>query len=162
MIIAEANINDTELVAPLIAKFRVELKKLKQIDSDENLEVAKEGFMEYINSNYPIYIALDENVCVGYLVCRVDKPNVWVESIYVVESFRRKEVASLMFEQAEKLAHSYGEETLYNYVHPNNDKMLKFLAKHGYDVLNLIEIRKKYTDEKTNMKINVNNFEFDY
>jgi hypothetical protein len=36
-----------------------------------------------------------------------------------------------------------GGDTLYNWVLPNNYRSIPFLKKHGYDVLNLIEVRKR-------------------
>ena len=36
---------------------------------------------------------------------------------------------------------------VYNNVHPNNHPIIAFLAKQGYDVLNLIEIRKAHPNE---------------
>ena len=82
--------------------------------------------------------------------------------MYVVEEYRRHGVASALFQEAEKLAKQYGETTVFNYVHPNNDGMIAFLRKHGYTVLNLIEIRKPYQDEKLSTKIQVANHQFDY
>ena len=56
----------------------------------------------------------------------------------------------------------YGEETVYNYVHPNNHRMIGFLRKRGYTVLNLVEIRKPYQGEKLTQTITVGEHEFDY
>jgi len=98
----------------------------------------------------------------GYLVCRIDAPVVWAESLFVDPSVRRRGVASALYQAAEELARSYGQHTLYNCVHPNNDAMIAFLAKRGYDVLNLIEIRKKRPDEAVREKITVRNNEFNF
>ena len=86
----------------------------------------------------------------------------WVESVYVHESYRRKGIAAALYKKAEELAESFGETTVYNYVHPNNSQMIAFLRKHGYTVLNLIEIRKPYPGEKLLQKISVGENEFDY
>ena len=40
--------------------------------------------------------------------------------------------------------------------------MIAFLRRHGYTVLNLIEIRKPYPDEKPVKRIKVGENEFDY
>ena len=64
--------------------------------------------------------------------------------------------------KAEELAASYGEETVYNYVHPNNDGIIAFLKSRGYDVLNLIEVRKPYQGETLRTKVRVGEHEFDY
>ena len=70
------------------------------------------------------------------------------ESLFIREEYRRRGVASALHKQAEKVAASCGEKTVYNYVHPNNHRTIGFLRKWGYTVLNLIEIRKPYPNEK--------------
>lgn len=40
--------------------------------------------------------------------------------------------------------------------------MIEFLRKHGYTVLNLIEIRKPYQDKTLTQTITVGEYEFDY
>ena len=78
------------------------------------------------------------------------------------EDYRRKGVAIMLFRKAEDMAASMGEDTVYNYVHPNNEGMIRFLASKGYTVLNMIEIRKPYKDEKLSAKIHVEKEAFDY
>ena len=118
---------------------------------------------EYLAAGYPVYAAVTTGgQYTGYIVCRVEEPCVWAESIYVCPEKRRCGIASALFEKAEELARSYGEETVYNYVHPNNDKMIGFLASKGYNVLNLIEIRKPYNGEKLHTKMQVGGNSFDY
>ncbi len=75
---------------------------------------------EYIDANFPCYAAVCNGEYVGYIVCRVDEPCVWMESIYAKPEFRRMGVASQLFEKAEELSKSFGEDTVFNYVHPNN------------------------------------------
>ena len=60
----------------------------------------------------------------------------------------------------EALAASYGEETLYFNVHPNNHGMIGFLRRHGYTVLNLVEIRRPYRDECLSETIRVGEHSF--
>ena len=71
-------------------------------------------------------------------------------------------VAAALHGKAEEIAASYGNDTVYNYVHPNNHRMIEFLGKRGYTVLNLIEIRKPYQNEKLTQTITVGEHEFDY
>lgn len=151
-----------DTIANMIALFRVELGTYKSLVKKLNIEAAKEELLEYINSNYPVYACKIEDTYAGYMVLRIDGGVVWVESIYVKEEYRRKGVCSALYKEAEKVAESYNEDTVYNYVHPNNHKMIEFLKKHGYTVLNLIEIRKPYKNEELKSKINVNNYEFNY
>lgn len=149
-------------LAPLVADFRVVLKTYKGLHSAPHLENALEEVQEFLNSKHPIFVALDQKQTVGYIVCRVNDGLVWVEQLYVCPSHRRQGVASLLFEKAEGLSSKMGEETVFNFVHPNNTGMIQFLRAKGYTVLNLIEIRKPYKNEALDTTIHVNDQIFDY
>ena len=146
----------------LVALFRVELRSYKGITSKPNIEAAREEMEEYLAAGFPVFAAIIDGEYAGYVVCRVDSEVVWVESIFVKEEYRRHGVASALHSKAEEIAASYGEDTVYNYVHPNNHRMIAFLRKRGYTVLNLIEIRKPYKGEKLTQTITVGEHEFDY
>ena len=146
----------------LVALFRVELRSYKGITSKPNIEAAREEMEEYLAAGFPVFAAIIDGEYAGYVVCRVDSEVVWVESIFVKEEYRRHGVASALHSKAEEIAASYGEDTVYNYVHPNNHRMIGFLRKRGYTVLNLIEIRKPYAGEETTQIIKVGDHEFDY
>ena len=162
MVIQKIENKDIDCVAPLVAKFRDTLRGLKGYLPRDDLSAAGKKWMDYCQPGFSTYIAYEGSQCVGYLVCRIDTPTVWVESVYVLPEFRKKGIASALYEQAERLAQSFGEDTVYNYVHPNNDAMIGFLRKRGYDVLNMIEIRKKYEGEVIRMKVQVGEHQFDY
>ena len=85
-----------------------------------------------------------------------------MEHIFVREEYRRKGAATLLFGKAEEIAESMGEDTVYNFVHPNNEGMIRFLRSKGYTVLNMIEIRKPYRGEKPAATILVEKEAFDY
>ena len=149
-------------IAPLVAQFRVTLKAFKGIISMPNIEEGAEELVEYFNAGFPMFAAQKDGAFCGYIVCRVDGYCVWVESIFVHPDYRKQGVASALFEKAEEVAASYGEDTVYNYVHPNNHVMIEFLRSKGYTVLNLIEIRRPYAGEKLTTQIQVNEEPFDY
>lgn len=151
-----------ESLAEMVALFRVELRSYKGIVSTPNIEAAREEMEEYLSAKFPVYATLVNNEYAGYAVCRVDSDVVWVESIFVKKEYRRHGVATALHSKAEEIAASYGNDTVYNYVHPNNHRMIEFLRKRGYTVLNLIEIRKPYKDEKLTQTISVGEHEFDY
>ena len=153
-------VNDA--LAEMVALFRVELRSYKGIKSKQNIEAGREEMEEYLSAKFPVYTALVDGEYAGYVVCRVDSGVVWVESIFVKEEHRRHGVATALHSKAEEIAASYGDDTVYNYVHPNNHRMIEFLQKRGYTVLNLIEIRKPYKDEKLTQTIAVGEYEFDY
>jgi len=149
--------------AELVARFRVELCNLRGIKKPPNVAAATEELNEYVDNGFPIFIALnEENVIIGYIVCRIDGEVVWAESLYVMPEYRRMGTASILYDRAEQLAKKLGNETVYNWVHPNNEKIINFLDKKGYNVLNLIEVRKAYTDEKIAQKIRVDAHKFNY
>ena len=68
----------------------------------------------------------------------------------------------MLFKKAEEIAASMGEDTVYNFVHPNNENMIQFLRSKGYTVLNMIEIRKPYTNEQLKTTIQVDQNTFNY
>lgn len=151
-----------DVLAEMVALFRVELRSYKGIVSKPNIEAGWEEMEEYLLAKFPVFAALVNGEYAGYAVCRVDSEVVWVESIFVKEKYRRCGVATALHSKAEEIAASCGDDTVYNYVHPNNHRMIEFLRKRGYTVLNLIEIRKPYKDEKLTQTIKVGEHEFDY
>lgn len=151
-----------DALAEMVALFRVELRSYKGIASKPNSKAGREEMEEYLSAKFPVYAALVDGKYAGYVVCRIDNEVVWVESIFVKEEYRRHGVATALHSKAEEIASSYGDDTVYNYVHPNNHRMIEFLRKRGYTVLNLIEIRKPYKDEKLTQTIAVGEHEFDY
>lgn len=159
-IILITEVNDA--LARMVALFRVELRSYKGIISKPNVEAGREEMEEYLAAKFPVFAAVVNGEYAGYVVCRVEEEIVWVESIFVREEYRRRGVASALHSKAEKIAVSYGDDTVYNYVHPNNHRMIAFLRKRGYTVLNLIEIRKPHRGEKLTQIIPVGEHEFDY
>lgn len=162
MVILRVNENSIEDVAPLVADFRVELNSYKGIKSQPDIQEGKEDLLYFLKSQYPVFIVEEDGKVVGYLVCRIEDEVLWVEHLFVSRDYRRKGIASLLFQKAEEIAQSMGQETVFNYVHPNNDKMIEFLRSKGYTVLNLIEIRKPYKEEKISTTIKVDKHTFDY
>lgn len=153
---------DIPSAAPLVAGFRTELNRLRRNETELDITAGAEEMREYLDRGYPVFAAKENGEMIGYMVCRVDEPCVWVESLFVAPTHRRRGVAGMLFEKAEEVAASYGDDTVYNFVHPNNEACIAFLRSRGYTVLNLIEIRKPYTGEKLAEKVRVNENEFDY
>ena len=159
-IIEISQVNDC--LAEMVALFRVELRSYKGIVSKPNVDAGREEMEEYLAAGFPVFTAIVDGEYAGYVVCRVDSEVVWVESIFVKDEYRRQGIASALHSKAEEIAAFYGDDTVYNYVHPNNHRMIAFLRKRGYTVLNLIEIRKPYQGEQPTQTICVGEHEFDY
>lgn len=151
-----------EKVSPLIADFRVTLQSYKGIRAKPDPEGAREEIHEFLEKGYPVFAAEQDGELAGYIVCRIEEPCLWVEHIFVSDQYRRQGVASLLFGKAEEIAGSMGDDTVYNFVHPNNEGMISFLRSKGYTVLNMIEIRKPYGGEKLTTTVRVNDHSFDY
>lgn len=162
MELIKINSIDADRVAPLVAAFRVQLNSYKGIKSQPNIVRGKEEILDFLQSGFPVYAIEDDGALIGYIVCRIDAPCLWVEHIFVREDCRKKGVATMLFGKAEEIAASMGEDTVYNFVHPNNENMIRFLRSKGYTVLNMIEIRKPYKGEKLTTTIHVESETFDY
>lgn len=153
---------DKSDVMELMAKFRVVLASFRNKETKEDIEEAKDELDSFLEKNYPIYVADLDGKIIGYLVCRIEDKTVWAEALYVLPEFRRKGIGSSLYQKAEKLAEEMGNETVYNWIHPNNEKIINFLEQRGYDVLNLVEIRKEREGENLTQTIKVDDHDFKY
>ncbi|HDQ73095.1 MAG TPA: GNAT family N-acetyltransferase [Chloroflexi bacterium] len=155
---------DRDTVVQLIAEFRVALSALRGYDRQADVSQAESELQEYIDNRYPIFVAttVGEAESIGYMVYRVDGDTVWAESLFVSPEFRRRGVAGMLYDTGEKFAEARGQETLYNWVHPNNDAIIAFLKKRGYDVLNLIEVRRRRPGEEAAGVIQVGDHRYAY
>ncbi len=154
---------DLDDLLPLIADFRVALAALRGRSVDPDLPAAREELASYRGAGDPIYVAQTEaGALVGYLVCRVVDDVVWAESLYVDPAYRRQGIAGALYGEAEALATALGGNTVYNWVHPNNEAIIAFLRHRGYTVLNLIELRRPRPGETPMQEIAVGDQTFDY
>lgn len=154
---------DEEAVIPLIAGFRVALAKRSGRRPAVDVSAHWQELRAYQRRGYPIFVAESEAGQIGgYLVCRVEEDVVWAESLYVEPAWRRKGVGSALYGAAEKLAQERGSDTVYNWVHPDNEEIVAFLKKRGYGVLNLVELRRQRPGEVLAGKIQVGKHSFDY
>jgi GNAT superfamily N-acetyltransferase len=154
---------DHNALIPRIAAFRVELAALRSAHREPNPAAAAAELQEYLAKEMPVFVAaLPSDEIIGYLVCRVDGETVWAESLFVAPAYRRQGVAGQLYAQAEQLALENGEATLYNWVHPNNDGIIAFLRHRGYDVLNLIEVRRPLPNETLTAMLKVGDHLYRY
>ncbi|MBE6126181.1 MAG: GNAT family N-acetyltransferase [Erysipelotrichaceae bacterium] len=143
-------------------EFRKELAALRNYQCDADLESAQSEIGFYLSRRYPVFAASVNGAFVGYAVCRIDDDVVWLESVYVKKEYRNKGIATMLLKKCEEVAEEYGNETLYIYINPDNEQVIGLLNKNGYDVLNLIEVRKKYRDEKTNREYKIGDHTYKY
>ena len=153
---------DAHRLAPLVAEFRVTLNGYRGVASEPDVPASWAEIVEFLDAGMPVFAVEADGDLTGYMVCRIDEPCLWVEHLYVRDEYRRRGIATLLFEKAEELAHAMGEDTVFNFVHPNNRGMIDFLRDKGYTVLNMIEIRKPYKGERLTTTIPVGDAVFDY
>lgn len=161
MRVREAKPGDEVRLVELIAGFRVALAEVRGVDRSLDLETAREELAEYRGKGYPIFVAVsDDGDLLGYLVCRIDGQVVWAESLYVDPEWRRQGVGTSLYENAEELAQELGGEWPYNWVDPENEAIIRFLGARGYDVLNLVELRRARKGESNLREIQVGGHRF--
>ena len=146
----------------MTADFRKVLASMHGVKIEEDLQGAEEELMYYLKQKYPVFAVSQNGRYVGYAVCKVLDSCVWLESIYVRKDSRRQGVATMLLKKCEEVAAEYGNETLYINIHPNNHLMILFLQKNGYDVLNLIEVRKLLKDEVTDSEYRIGEHNYRY
>lgn len=149
-------------LAEMVIEFRRYLASLKDKKDKMTIKEAVEEINYYLNKEYPIYVAENKNNYLGYFILKYDDDAVWLEHFFVKEEYRKNKIGTKLFNKAEKLLDELGYVNLYNWVHPNNDRMIHFLKNQGYNVLNMIEIRKKSEKENLDTKIKVGEHEFEY
>lgn len=156
-----ARSGDEEELVRLIVGFRQSLAQIRGKDPKLDDEAARKELSEYQQKEYPIYVAEHaEQGLIGYIVCRVEDDVVWAESLFVDPEHRRRGIGTSLYEKAEMLADELGSDTLYTWVDPDNKKIIRFLKKRGYNVLNLIELRRAHANENMERTIRVGNYEF--
>ncbi len=147
----------------MIAEFRVTLSRFLGRAKSPDYEAAEAELAAYDPPKFHVLVAEseDERLC-GFAVCRSVDDELWVDVLYVVPEFRRQGIGTALFQEAENFAAEQGSQTVFNWVHPNNDRMIGFLRKQGYYVLNRIEVRKARPGESYLQRINVGKNVFEY
>ena len=143
-------------------EFRKALAALRNYESDADLESAESEIGFYLSRRYPVFAASMNGAYIGYAVCRIDDDVVWLESIFVKKEYRNQGVATMLLKKCEEVAAEHGNATLYIYINPNNEQVIGLLNKNGYDVLNLIEVRKKYSDETISTEYRIGDHSYKY
>jgi len=163
MKIRRSDSGDREQLIERVVEFRASLTQFSSKAREPDRAQATEEIDDYHAKGFPVFVAESEDhAIIGYLVCRVDAKTVWAESLFVAPEHRRHGIGSKLYAQAERLAADVGASTVYNWVHPQNRTVVSFLKQRGYDVLNLVELRRPGPDEQANRTITVGSEEFRY
>lgn len=162
MLIRTYRESDRQQVVEMIAALRTSFATLKSIEKSADLVAASVELQSYLDKGFPVFVDDEAEELAGYLVCKVEDDVVWAESLFVCPEFRRQGIASALYAEAERLARELGGDTIFNWVHPNNTASISFLKSRGYEVLNLIELRRPWKGEKLITTIQVQDHIFKY
>jgi GNAT superfamily N-acetyltransferase len=119
---------------------------MSRLNGSEKIVMMSEAVREaegYFTENRRVFVYKINNKMVGYSVLKTEDQVVWLDWLYIDPDYHGKGIASKLFDHAEEFAMKLGNDQLYIWVHPDNHRILKFLKKKGYDVLNLIEVKKE-------------------
>jgi ribosomal protein S18 acetylase RimI-like enzyme len=136
---------------------------MNRLNGSEKIVMMSEAVREaesYFTENRKIFVYKINNKMVGYTVLKIEEQVVWLDWLYVDPDYQGNVVASKLFDHAEEFSAKLGNDQLYIWVHPDNHRMIGFLKKKGYDVLNLIEIKKKKDNNKGKIQIFGNEFKY--
>jgi GNAT superfamily N-acetyltransferase len=136
---------------------------MNRLNGSENIVMMSEAVCDaesYFTENRRVFVYKIKNKMVGYSVLKIENKVVWLDWLYVDPDYHGKGVASKLFDHAEEFTIKLGNDQLYIWVHPDNHRMLKFLKKKGYDVLNLIEVKKEKSLSNTSISILGNQFRY--
>ncbi|MBQ1826441.1 MAG: GNAT family N-acetyltransferase, partial [Erysipelotrichaceae bacterium] len=160
--LVDINEKNSFAISYMVSDFRIYLASLKGRKIEEDLNEAAREVSGYIKKGYPVFAVAENGKYQGYAVCRIEDDVVWLESIYVRQPERRRRFGSSLLKRAEEIAAEHGNDTLYINIHPNNEPMIGFLHSKGYDVLNLLELRKKTGNEKLESEYQIGDHKYRY
>lgn len=150
--IRKATINDLKT----IQDFNYELfKKENGYDNSLNInwpyEDGKEYFMSEINNQF-VYVALDNNVIIGYLDGAIRKPfpvfkskRAILENMIVDERYRNKGIGTILINHFKKWCQENDVEEIIVDIYAANNQGINFYKNNGFDNYQ-VQLRNKLDD----------------
>ena len=136
---------------------------MSRLNGSEKIVMMSEAVREaegYFTENREIFVYKINNKMVGYSVLKTEDQVIWLDWLYIDPDYHGKGIASKLIDHAEEFTMKLGNDQLYIWVHPDNHRMLKFLKKKGYDVINLIEVKKNKNNYQSKIQILGNEFRY--
>lgn len=127
----------------LVLEMRSVMDGLNQSIRNDSVTEATHEADSYFSNNRQVFGIYKDDQIIGYSVLKIEDSVCWLDWIFVRPEYRGTDIASKLFDYSERIAKEIGSDQLYIWVHPDNHRMLKFLKKKNYDVLNLIEVKKE-------------------
>ncbi len=112
---------------------------------DAEREVRK--YLEMENAGYFIAVDNGEKI-VGFRRWELHEDFYWTRELYVIPEMRMKGVARALIRHFEKWVLERGQDIACISCIPHNVAMIMLARSEGYDILNMIEMRKNLTDNQ--------------
>ena len=145
---------DHNQVAELLADFYYAMWRMKGRRQARNLESAIQDLSVRLNRKETVFVAAVGDEIAGIQIAAAE-PIHRLECVFVSERFRRMGLARQLLDAAERKFEISENESFYVNVHPNNRGIIELLRSKGYDVLNLLEIRKRWPDERKYRQVRI-------
>ena len=144
----------------LVFEMKIIMSRLNGSEKNVMMSEAVHEAEGYFTENREIFVYKINNKMVGYSVLKTEDQVIWLDWLYIDPDYHGKNIASKLFDHAEEFTMKLGNDQLYIWVHPDNHRMLKFLKKKGYDVINLIEVKKNKNNYQAKIQILGNEFRY--
>jgi len=144
----------------LVFEMKIIMSRLNGSDKIVMMSEAMREAEGYFTENRKIFVYKMNNKMVGFSVLKIEDTVVWLDWLYVDPDYQGGEISSKLFDHAEEFSRKLGNDQLYVWVHPDNHRMIGFLKKKGYEVLNLIEIKKVKANIQEKIEILGNEFKY--
>ena len=111
-------------------------RKIKEFNiSGETRFYSKKELSEFIRKTKDniLLVVLCNDKLVGFTYCKIISSQwcLW-ESMAILPNFRKKSVATLLFEKLQSIIKNQGIEVIETYVSPKNQKIRNFCKKYGF------------------------------
>ena len=147
--IREATEDDISELAKLVCEFWKEHTQLLGGEEEFTLEDCEKEARKYItmeNAGYFLAIGSDGKI-VGFRRWELHDDFYWTRELYVVPEMRRKGVARALIRHFENWLLEKGQKIACISCIPHNIAMIMLARSEGYEILNMIEMRKNLTGD---------------
>ncbi len=147
---------DKEAVVELVRQFFEDHQRLSDPEAVYDKKDAEEDLEEWLSYPNSILFVLEDSGMKAFLRLRVESKNVfWIEDMGVERRARGQNYGGKFLQFAENYVQEKGAKSLFTSISLKNLASIDFFVKHGFDWLNMIELRKNFYEKKEQKVINL-------